>query len=58
MNFEILTMHEKLILIRSMIERGGLLVNSMSRFDDEIRITYDELAANFTPDKNRIAIQI
>ena len=53
--FEIdkLTMTEKLLIVRSMIERGELVV--LVGFGDHDDI-YDELFALFTPDRDRIKI--
>ena len=55
MELETMTMHEKLLVVRRMIERGELLVSiGCGARDDH----FDELAASFNSDKNRIIIEI
>lgn len=55
MTIDTLTMHEKLIIVRSMIERGQLLV-VFPVGDREDK--FEELSAHFTPDRDRIEIEI
>lgn len=55
MTMEKMTMHEKLLIIKYMIERGELIVE-LGIGDREER--FDELAAEFTPDRDRVKIEI
>lgn len=55
MEIETMTMTEKLLVIRRMIERGELLV-SIGCSDRDI--IYDEPRVDFNADRNRIVIGI
>ena len=55
MEIETMTMTEKLLVVRRMIERGELLVSvGYGDRDDH----FDELEAHFNQDRNRIVIGI
>lgn len=55
MNIETMTMTEKLLIIRYMIERGELFVIFPEGQTDAI---FNELSASFNPDRTRIGILV
>jgi len=59
MEIETMTMTEKLLVIRRMIERGELVfIISSDELNNIPDVIYDELSADFNADRNRIVIGI